>query len=199
VRGADQLRASIADAERAARLGVRCLLVADEGVLWTLHQLRTAGRLPADLTLKTSALSGPMNPASFSVGERLGADSVNVHADLTVAQIAELRAAGTASIDFYVEAPDDLGGFVRHYDAAEVVRVGAPVYLKFGIRNAPDLYPVGAHLTEVAVATARERVRRAALCLALMERGGFGLEPSPAGSRAAPDGLRRFDVGGART
>src|SRR5207248_11078411 len=115
---------------------------------------------------------------------------------LTVAQVAELRAAGAASIDFYVEAPDDLGGFVRHHDAAEVVRVGAPVYLKFGIRNAPDLYPVGAHLADVAVATARERVRRAALCLALMRRGGAALDPSPRGARAAPEGLRRFAAGG---
>ena len=192
VRGADELRHSIADAERATALGVPCLLVADEGVLWMLHRLRSAGDLPSDLTLKTSALSGPMNPAAFAVAERLGADSVNVHADLTVAQIAELRAAGTASIDFYVEAPDDLGGFVRHYDAPEIVRVGAPVYLKFGIRNSPDLYPVGAHLAEVAVLTARERVRRAALCLGLLSRSGRALEPSPPGSRAAPEGLRRF-------
>jgi hypothetical protein len=192
VRGAEELRHSIADAERAVELGVRCLLVADEGVLWVIHRLRAGGDLPADLTLKTSALSGPMNPAAFAVCERLGADSVNVHADLTVTQLAELRVAGSPSIDFYVEAPDDLGGFVRHYDAAEVVRVGAPVYLKFGIRNSPDLYPVGRHLAEVAVLTARERVRRAALCLALMERSGAALEPSPAGSRAAPEGLRRF-------
>jgi hypothetical protein len=171
---------------------VRCLLVADEGVLWILHRLRVAGDLASDLTLKTSALSGPMNPAAFAVCEGLGADSVNVHADLTVAQIAELRAAGAPSIDFYVEAPDDLGGFVRHYDAADVVRVGAPVYLKFGIRNSPDLYPVGKHLAEVAVLTAQERVRRAALCLALMRRSGVSRGPSPAGARAAPEGLRRF-------
>src|SRR5436190_9042306 len=130
-RGADQLRHAIADAERAVALGVRCLLVADEGVLWALHGLRADGRLPAELTLKTSALSAPINPAAFAIAERLGADSVNVAADLTIAQIAELRAAGGASIDFYIEAPDDLGGFVRHYEAAEVARVGAPVYLKF--------------------------------------------------------------------
>jgi len=192
VRGAEELRHSIADAERAVALGVRCLLVADEGVLWMLDGLRAAGDLPPELTLKTSALSAPLNPAAFAVAERLGADSVNVHADLTVAQIAELRAAGAPSIDFYVEAPDDLGGFVRHYDAAEIVRVGAPAYLKFGLRNAPDLYPVGAHLTDVAVITARERVRRAALCLALMRRRGVRLESSPAGARSAPAGLRRF-------
>jgi hypothetical protein len=193
-RGADQLSHSLADAERAVALGVRCLLVADEGVLWALHRLRASGRLPAELTLKTSGVSAPLNPASFAIFERLGADSINVLADMTIAQLGELRAAAAAAIDFYVEAPDDLGGFVRHYDAPEVVRVAAPVYLKFGLRNSPDLYPVGGHLAEVAVATARERVRRAALCLGLMRRAGEAPPPSPPGARTPPDGLRRFEA-----
>ena len=191
-RGADQLRFALLDAERAVELGVPCLLAADEGVLWALHELRSAGLLPPDLTLKMSALSGPLNPASFALLERIGADSVNVQADLTVTQLAELRAAASAAIDFYVEAPDDLGGFVRHHEAAEIVRVAAPVYLKFGLRNAPEIYPVGEHLVDVAVASARERVRRAALCLALMRRGGSDPPASPAGARMPPGSLKRF-------
>lgn len=192
-RGADGLRHSLADAERAVALGVRCLLVADEGTLWALHGLRAAGDLPDDLTLKVSALSAPLNPASFALAERLGADSVNVPADLTIGQIAELRAAGAPSIDFYIEAPDDLGGFVRHYEAPEVVRAGGPVYLKFGLRNSPDLYPVGGHLADVAAATARERVRRAAVCLELMRWAGAEPTASPAGARDVPEGMRRFE------
>lgn len=194
-RGADQLRHSIVDAERAVELGVRCLLVADEGVLWALHELRCAGDLPADLTLKVSALSAPLNPAAFALLERIGADSINVHSDLSVAQIAELRAGGAAAIDLYVESPDDLGGFVRHHEAPELVRVGAPVYLKFGLRNSPPLYPVGGHLATVAAATARERVRRAALCLELMARAGADSGASPVPARSAPSGLRRFPAG----
>jgi hypothetical protein len=194
-RGADQLRQSVVDAERAAALGVRCLLVADEGVLWALHELRVAGRLPADLTLKVSALSAPLNPAAFALLERIGADSINVHSDLTVAQIAELRAGGGAAIDVYVESPDDLGGFVRHHDAPELVRVGAPIYLKFGLRNSPPLYPVGGHLAAVAESTARERVRRAALCLELMRRAHVQEEASPVPARRPPAGLRRLAPG----
>ena len=194
-RGAEQLRHSLADAQRAVELGVRCLLVADEGVLWALHELRAAGHLPEDLTLKVSALSAPLNPASFALLERIGADSVNVHSDLSVGQIAELRAGGAAAIDLYVESPDDLGGFVRHHEATELVRVGAPVYLKFGLRNAPPLYPVGGHLGVVAEATARERVRRAAICLELMARSAASFDPSPIPARSAPEGLRRMPAG----
>ncbi|HEV7627115.1 MAG TPA: hypothetical protein VGO89_11495, partial [Streptomyces sp.] len=57
-RGHDAVAGCVEDALRAAELGVRCLLVADEGVLWVLHQLRARGELPAETTLKVSALIG---------------------------------------------------------------------------------------------------------------------------------------------
>jgi hypothetical protein len=66
--------------------------------------------------------------------------------------------------------PDNLGGFVRLYDIPWIVRVSTPVFLKFGLRNAPDVYPSGSHLDAVAVPLARERVRRARLGLDLLER-----------------------------
>ena len=138
---------------RAAELGVRNVLVADEGVLWAAHQLREAGELPADMRFKVSVLTGPTNPAALRVWAGLGADSINVPSDLSVAQIAELRAASDATLDLYVEAPDDVGGFVRLYDTAELIRVAAPVYIKFGLRNAPGIYPVGRHLRSVAADT----------------------------------------------
>jgi hypothetical protein len=185
-RGRDQLGQALADAYRAAALGVRCLLVADEGVLWAVHQLRVAGELPADLTIKVSALVGPTNPAAFRVFELLGADSVNIPSDLTIAQVAELRAAGSTAIDFYLETPDDLGGYVRNYDAAELIRVGAPIYLKFGLRNAPNIYPSGGHLAAAVVDSARERVRRAHLCVQRLAEQGLLAARSPAGSRVMP-------------
>lgn len=192
-RGRDQLGQALADAHRAVGLGVRCLLVADEGVLWAVHQLRVNGELPADLTIKVSALVGPTNPASFRVIEMLGADSVNVPSDLTIAQVAELRAAGSAAIDFYLESPDDLGGYVRNYDAAELIRVGAPIYLKFGLRNAPNIYPSGGHLAAAVVDSARERVRRAHLCVERLAELGLLAARSPSGSRVMPM-PRRFAV-----
>ncbi|WP_377272442.1 hypothetical protein [Peterkaempfera sp. SMS 1(5)a] len=191
--GYDQVAGCVEDALRAVALGVRCLLVADEGVLWTLHRLRAAGGLPADTTFKVSALVGPVNPAAYAVWEQLGADSVNVPSDLTLHHLAEIRRFSRAPLDMYVEAPDDLGGFIRMYEAAELARCGAPVYLKFGLRNAPGIYPVGQHLREAAVATGLERVRRGRLVLDTLERLGAAGGMSPLGSRD-PGPLVRFPV-----
>lgn len=190
-RGQDQMAACVEEAQRAASLGVRCLLVADEGVLWLLHRMRAAGLLPGETTLKVSALVGPTNPASYGVWERLGADSLNVPSDLTLHQISEIRQASRAPIDFYVEAPDDLGGYVRLYDSAELILRGAPIYLKFGLRGAPGIYPYGAHLRDLTVNGARERVRRGRLVLDLLARLGSDGQMSPLGSRL-PGDLRRF-------
>lgn len=186
-RGADQVQYCLEEAHRAAELGVRNVLVADEGVLWALHQRRADGRLPADMRFKISVLIGPVNPESFRVVAALGGDSINVPSDLTVGQCAELRAASNAALDMYLEAPDDIGGFVRLYDAAELIRVAAPIYLKFGLRNAPPTYPHGQHLQATAIAAGRERVRRARLALDLLERaGGAPLPMSPLGQPALP-------------
>ncbi|MGW3809303.1 hypothetical protein [Micromonospora sp. NPDC005113] len=186
-RGRAAVGACIEEAIRAAELGVGSLLTADEGVTWALHQLRLSGDLPATLQLKVSVQAAPANPASFRLMENLGADTINVPSDLTIEQLAELRAAGSAAIDFYLEAPDNIGGFVRHYDIAEVIRVAAPVYVKFGLRNAPDIYPSGKHLEASVVSSAAERVRRARLCLDLLERhaptAGTAFAMSPVGSR----------------
>lgn len=186
-RGLEQVQYSVRDAQRAASLDVRNVLVADEGVLWTLHLMRNAGELPADMRIKLSVQIGPANPISFQVLAALGADSLNIQGDLTTDQIAQLRAVSSAAIDLYVEAPDDLGGFVRLYECNELIRVAAPLYLKFGLRNAPGQYPSGAHLQELAKSTGIERVRRARLALDILDReGGPCLPMSPVGDPRLP-------------
>ncbi|MET8689960.1 hypothetical protein ABZV77_37725 [Streptomyces sp. NPDC004732] len=190
-RGHDGVAGCVEDAVRATELGVTCLLVADEGVLWTLHRARTAGIIPADTTLKVSALIGPVNPAAYAVYERLGADSLNVPSDLTLAHLTEIRRVSGAPMDLYVEAPDDLGGYLRMYEIAELIRRGAPLYLKFGLAKAPGIYPYGAHLRDLTLDTARERVRRGRLALDLLARHGADGGMSPLGSRL-PGDLNRF-------
>ncbi|WAL98924.1 hypothetical protein [Streptomyces sp. Je 1-369] len=193
-RGHDAVAGCVEDAVRATELGVTCLLVADEGVLWTLHRARAAGIIPADTTLKVSALIGPVNPAAYAVYERLGADSLNVPSDLTLAHLTEIRRVSAAPMDMYVEAPDDLGGYIRMYEIAELIRRGAPLYLKFGLAKAPGIYPYGAHLRDLTLDTARERVRRGRLALDLLARHGAGAGMSPLGSRL-PGDLNRFPEG----
>ncbi|WP_030666913.1 hypothetical protein [Streptomyces rimosus] len=192
-RGQEAVAGCVEDALRAIDLGVRCLLVADEGVLWLLHRLRAAGTLPADTTFKVSALIGPVNPAAYEIWERLGADSLNVPSDLTLDQLTQIRRVSRAPMDFYVEAPDDLGGYVRMYDVAQLVRRAAPLYLKFGLSRSPALYPYGAQLRAAALDSARERVRRGRLVLDLLARLGGDGRMSPPGSRL-PGELRRFPV-----
>ncbi|MET7284716.1 hypothetical protein [Streptomyces sp. NPDC005573] len=190
-RGHDAVAGCVEDAVRATELGVKCLLVADEGVLWTLHRARRSGIIPADTTLKVSALIGPVNPAAYAVYERLGADSVNVPSDLTLSHLTEIRRVSGAPMDMYIEAPDDLGGYVRMYEVAELIRRGAPLYLKFGLSKAPGIYPWGAHLRDLTLNTARERVRRGRLALDLLARHGADGGMAPLGSRL-PGPLDRF-------
>ncbi|WP_419997516.1 U32 family peptidase [Streptomyces boninensis] len=170
LRGADQLAYGIEDVIRGCELGVRSVLVADIGQLWVLGRLRKSGDLPQDLEIKASISMPTANPAAARVLEDLGVTTINLPVDLTLAQMAAIRGAVDVPLDVYVEGADDFGGVVRYYEIPALVRVAAPVHLKFTVRNAPSLYPSGAHLADVAVATARERVRRAAIGLSVLRR-----------------------------
>ncbi len=159
-RGMEQVVYALEDIERACGLGIRGVLVADEGLLWIAHEMKQAGELPADLVLKISVQMGAANPASIRLLEQLGAGAYKVPTDLDLAQLAAIRAAVDLPLDMYIEVPDNFGGFVRHYEIAQITRLTAPVYLKFGLRNAPDVYPSGTHLEASVIALSRKRVRR---------------------------------------
>lgn len=170
MRGANQLAQGVMDTERAVQLGCRSILISDIGSLTVTDQLRKAGKLPKNLIIKTSVMMAPANPASAKVLQDLGADTINVPSDLSLGQIASIRAVTSKPIDFYVEAPDNIGGFIRYYDIPELIRVAAPIYLKFGLRNSPDVYPSGTHLENTVIALSRERVRRAEIACGFIAR-----------------------------
>lgn len=170
VEGVDQLVYSLEDIGRACALGIRSILVADEGLLLLVREGKKRGLFPADLVVKVSVLMGMANPVSIRIAEELGAATYNLPSDLTLPRLAAVRQAVDMPLDLYVEAPDDFGGFVRHYEIPEFVRVAAPVYVKFGLRNAPNIYPAGSHLEDLAVKLTRERVRRASLGLQILDR-----------------------------
>lgn len=170
LRGADQLVYAIEDVHRGVELGIRSILVGDAGLLQVIGLLKRSGDLPADLEIKSSITLPATNPATARLLEELGATTINLPVDLSLAQVAAIRQAVDVPVDVYVEGADDFGGVVRHYEIPELVRVAAPIHLKFTVRNAPGLYPSGGHLEALAVSTARERVRRAAIGLGLLAR-----------------------------
>lgn len=182
MRGANQLVQGLADVERAVELGIRSVLVSDLGSLEMVAEGKAKGVFPKDLIIKTSVMMAPANPASARILERLGADTINIPSDLTIPQIASIRQAITKPIDFYVEAPDNIGGFIRYYEIPELIRVAAPIYLKFGLKNAPDVYPSGTHLENTVIALSRERVRRAAIAMEHIARYCPGAKMSPLGA-----------------
>jgi Peptidase family U32 len=169
-RGQDQVVYALDDIKRAALHGFRSVLIADIGVLAAFDSMRQTGQLPPDMQAKISVMLPVANPGTARVIAQLGANTINLPSDLTLPQLAAIRAAVDLPLDIYVESPDTIGGFVRLHEIPEIIRVAAPVYIKFGLRNAPDVYPAGTHLEAVTVALSRERVRRARLGLELLQR-----------------------------
>jgi hypothetical protein len=159
------------------------VLIADVGLLDVFAEARRRGFLPEDMQAKVSVMLPVSNPATARTLVALGADTLNLTTDLSLAQIAAIRSVVDVPLDIYVEVPDNVGGFVRLHEIPEIVRVAAPVYLKFGLRNAPDVYPAGTHLEATTVALTRERVRRARIGMELLAREWDGCETSELGAR----------------
>ena len=153
---------------------------------------RRAGLLPEDMQAKISVMLPAANPPAARVLADLGADTINLPTDLTLPQIAAIRAAVDVPLDIYVEAPDNVGGFVRHHEIPELIRVASPVYVKFGLRNAPDVYPAGSHLDSTTIALSRERVRRARLGMELLARSGYEPQTSELGAEGLAVPLARW-------
>jgi Peptidase family U32 len=183
--GQEGVVAALEDARRAAEHGIRSVLLADLGVLSVFGRMREQGELPRDMQAKVSVMLPVANPATAQIVARLGANTINLPTDLTLPQLAAIRAAIDLPLDLYIESPDNLGGFLRYHEIAEIVRICAPVYLKFGLRNAPDVYPAGSHLEATTVALSRERVRRARIGLEMLRR----VSPDAAMSELGAEGL----------
>jgi hypothetical protein len=132
LRGMEQVIRAVEDIKRGYDLGCRGFLIYDEGMLWLVGQMRKDGALPKDIIFKTSAHLGQCNPCSLKLLESLGADSINPVRDLQIPMIAALRAAVNVPLDIHTDNPPGSGGFIRVYEAPEIVRVAAPVHCKTG-------------------------------------------------------------------
>ena len=133
LRGMEQVIRGIEDIKRGYELGVRGFLVYDEGMLWVVNDMRKNGDLPKDIIFKCSAHLGHCNPASVKLLADLGAESINPIRDMQIPMIAAIRqAVGSVPLDIHTDNPPGSGGFIRSYEAPEIVRVAAPLHCKTG-------------------------------------------------------------------
>ncbi len=132
LRGYDNLVYAIEDVKRACSLGIRGILLYDEGLLWVLDKMRKAGELPLNVHFKLSAHAGHCNPASAILLEKIGLNSLNPVRDLQIPMIAAIRNSIDIPIDLHTENPKSTGGFIRHYEVPAFIKVASPVYLKTG-------------------------------------------------------------------
>ncbi len=157
LRGQEQIVRSIEDVKRAAALGCRTFLVYDEGCLWILNEARKLGEIPAECKFKVSAHCGHGNPCSGRLLESIGADSINPIRDIQLQMLAAMRQAVDIPLDVHTENPASTGGFIRHYEVPEMIRVSAPIYLKTGGSVAKT------HSWDTSEAEARKRAKQVML------------------------------------
>lgn len=132
LRGQDQVVRAVEEIVRGTALGVMSFLVYDEGSLWLMNEMRKAGEIPAGVRFKVSAHTGHGNPCSARLLEQIGAASFNPVRDIQLQMLAGIRQAVDIPLDVHTENPASTGGFIRHYEVPEMVRIAAPIFLKTG-------------------------------------------------------------------
>jgi hypothetical protein len=132
LRGQEQIVRAMEEVYRGVSLGCKSFLVYDEGSLWVFNEMRQRGEIPSDCKFKVSAHAGHGNPCSAKLLESIGADSVNPVRDIQVQMMSSIRQAIDIPLDLHTENPASTGGFIRHYEVPEMIKVAAPIYLKTG-------------------------------------------------------------------
>lgn len=176
LRGQEQIIRAVEDVKRAARLGCRSFLVYDEGCLWLLNQMRQAGEIPSDCHFKVSAHAGHGNPCAAKLLESIGADSINPVRDIQLQMLAAMRQAVDCPIDIHTENPKSTGGFIRHYEVPEMIRIAAPIYLKTGGSVAQT------HSWDSTVDDAKKRAKQVMLVKRMIDQYYPEAVQSPRGS-----------------
>jgi hypothetical protein len=176
LRGQDQIVRAIEDIKRAANLGCRGFMVYDEGSLWLLNEMRKKGEIPADCSFKVSAHCGHGNPCSARLLESIGANSFNPVRDIQLQMLSSLRQAIDIPVDIHTENPASTGGFIRHYEVPEMIRVTAPLYLKTGGSVAKT------HSWETTDAEAKKRAKQVMLVKRMIDQYYPDAVGSPKGS-----------------
>jgi hypothetical protein len=131
-RGMEQIVYAMEDIKRIVKMGGRGLLISDEGMLILAHKMRADGVIPPECKIMASAHLGHNNPVTFKMLEDLGADTIATQRDLDFSILSAMRQAIKIPMHVHIDNPQATGGFIRVYDAPEMIRICAPVYLKTG-------------------------------------------------------------------
>lgn len=181
IRGCDNLNHLLRDIYRCLDAGIRGFLVWDEGVLMLLSELREKGDIPPETVFKVSIFAGHANPAGAKLLEKLGANTFNPVADMTLPMLASIRQTVSLPMDVHVLLFDSFGGHNRMYDCPEIARIAAPAYFK--IEPGPS---VGALYKpwvtdDTNSFIIREKVKEAAIIRELVEESGVDVVLSSQG------------------
>ena len=168
-RGQAGVEACLAEVRRGLGLGIRSFLVADTGVLATLGRLKRDGDLPA-VARPQDLGAAPVRESAHRPRSRGAGRDHDQRRHRPLGRRARrdphapARRRSTSTSRFRtIKAASCATTTCRRSSAA-----AAPVYVKLGLRNAPNIYPSGLHLEDLAVRLGRERVRRAELVLRLV-------------------------------
>lgn len=173
LRGQEQIVRAIEDVKRASFLGCKSFLVYDEGCLWVFNEAKIAGEIPKDCQFKISAHCGHGNPCSAKWLEISGANSINPVRDIQLQMLSAMREAIDVPIDVHTENPASTGGFIRHYEVPEMIRVAAPIYLKTGGSVAKN------HSWDTSEPEARARAKQVSLVKRMIDSYYPGAQQSP--------------------
>lgn len=172
-RGSDQLKYVVADIMRCIDIGFRGFLVVDEGLLRMLNKMKENGDIPRDIVFKVSIYAGHGSAAGGKLLEELGAATFNALGDLTLPQFASIRQAVDIPIDIHILLAESYGGFMRFYEAPEMVRVTAPCYFKIEPGPALTVGPQALYKPwvdrEMLANWAREKVKYACIIHELIQ------------------------------
>lgn len=176
LRGQDQILRAVEEVKRANRLGCYCFLIYDEGLLWLLNEMRKNNEIAPQSKFKVSAHCGHGNPCSAKLLEAIGANSVNPIRDIQLQMLSAMRDSIEIPLDVHTENPDSSGGFIRHYEVPEMIRVSAPIYLKTGGSVAKT------HSWETSDADAKKRAKQVSLVKRMIDEYYPSAIASPKGS-----------------
>lgn len=176
LRGQEQIVRAMEEVKRAVRLGCFSFLIYDEGSLWLFNKMRELGEIPKNCHFKVSAHTGHGNPCSTKLLEEIGADSINPVRDIQLQMLSSIRQAIDVPLDVHTENPASTGGFIRHYEVPEMIRIASPIYLKTGGSVAKT------HSWDTTEADAKQRAKQVSLVMRMIETYYPNARPSLQGS-----------------